>query len=439
MSHISKTLLLICLVTVSGLSLAVSAQDHLFGSVDDPAELPRPAWWMRSSYVEPLGGFSLIGAQWRTGARFRGHFETRTTLVELDGSFRAGIYGKYDPDTDQAYDLVRILRFARVNTRNAYVRVGTPDRTRMGPGLVTDFYQGATVWDDRRIGLEVALSSRFLRVSGVAADLRMNRMISGRVEISPTGAMTTPGGLRIGIGLTTDRRFSGDGPEVPTAREVDVRITAARSGGLRLEPFVSAAEYLRYGRGIMLGADLQTDNFIDLARVHARLALQYAEDRFIPGYFGSFYEVNNPGAEVISSETLGGSPAISLTDAKAATYLLTEFRLLFFESFELRYAFRRHFGPQTLSTFHVRLFLRTEDVLFSFSEDRAGLRNFFSLFNDVGDMAVMSFRAEYRATGPIWLAIDARYGYQAILETDGVTRYAAQRRFEPFLGLRIQL
>ncbi|MFT4604261.1 MAG: hypothetical protein ACI9W4_000991 [Rhodothermales bacterium] len=394
---------------------------------------------MRSSYLEPLGGFSLIGAQWRTGARFRGHFETRQTVVELDGSFRAGIYGKYDPDTDQSYDLARILRFARINTRNGYVRVGTPDRTRMGPGLVTDFYQGAAVWDDRRIGLEVALSNSFFKVSGVAADLRMNRMISGRVELSPTGQMKTPGGLRIGVGLTTDRRFSSDGPEVPTAREVDIRLTAARSGGFRLEPFVSAAEYLRYGRGVMLGADLQTDNFIDLARFHARIALQYAEDRFIPGYFGAFYEVNNPSAEVISSETLGGSPAVALSDAQASTYLLTEFRLLFFESFEFRYAFRRHYGSQTLSTFHVRLFRRTEDILFSFGEDRAGLRNFFSLFNDIGDMAVMSFRVDYRVTGPVWLAVDARYAYQAILETDGITRYAAQRRFEPFLGLRIQL
>lgn len=439
MRRLSKSLLLLCLVAVSGLSIPALAQDHLFGSVDDPAELPRPAWWLRSSYVEPLGGFSLIGAQWRTAARFRGHFETRTAVVELDGSFRAGIYGKYDPDTDEAYDLARALKFARINTRNAYVRVGTPDRTRMGPGLVTDFYQGAAIWDDRRIGLEVAFSSRFLKVSGVAADLRMNRMLSGRVELSPTGTVNSPGGLRIGVGLTTDRRFSAEGPEVPTAREVDIRITAARSGGFSLEPFVSAAEYLRYGRGLMLGADLQTDNFIDLARVHARLALQYAEDRFIPGYFGSFYEVNNPGAEVISSETLGGSPAVSLDNARAATYLLTEFRLLFFESFEFRYAFRRHFGPQTLSTFHVRLFLRTDDILFSFSEDRAGLRNFFSLFNDVGDMAVMAFRAEYRVRGPLWLAVDARYGYEAILVTDGVTRFAAQRRFEPFLGLRIQL
>ena len=215
MRRLSKTLLLLLLVSGSGLSIPALAQDHLFGSIDDPAELPRPAWWMRSSYVEPLAGFSLIGAQWRTAARFRGHFETRTTMVEVDGSFRAGIYGKYDPDTDQAYDFARAVRFARINTPNAYIRVGTPDRTRMGPGLVTDYYQGAAVWDDRRIGLEVALSSRFFRVSGVAADLRMNRMIGGRLEVSPTGAMTTPGGFRIGFGLTTDRRFSADAASQP--------------------------------------------------------------------------------------------------------------------------------------------------------------------------------------------------------------------------------
>lgn len=418
---------------------SVSAQDHLFGSVDDPAELPRPAWWMRSNHIEPMLGLSLIGAQWRGASRVRARLESRVAVLELDGSIRAGIYGRYDPDTDQAYDAVRALSYARVNTQSLYLRVGVPDRTRMGTGLVMDFYQGKAIWDDRRIGFEAALTGPFVRVSAMASDLRLNRTVSGRVELSPRGRMRIPGGLVLGVGLTTDRRFEEDGPRVPTAREVDIRFTAARSGGFRLEPFASAAEYIRYGRGFMLGADLQTDNFIDLARVHARLAVQYAEDRFVPGYFGSFFEVNNPGTEVISTETLGDTPGVGIDRAAAGTYLLTEFRLLFFESFEFRTAFRRHYGSQPLSTFHVRLFLRTSNLFFSFGEDRAGLKGFLGLFNDVGDLSVMSFRADYRLRGPVWLAVDARYAYQFILETDQMKRYAPQRRFEPFVGLRVNL
>ncbi|NNE69295.1 MAG: hypothetical protein HKN29_02900 [Rhodothermales bacterium] len=417
----------------------VQAQEHLFGSVDDPAELPRPAWWMRSNHVEGLAGLSLIGAQWRSGSRIRAHLESRRAVLDLDGSVRAGIYGRYDPDTDERYDILRALRYARFDGQSLYLRVGVSDRTRMGHGLVMDYYQGAAIWDERTVGAEAALTGRFLRVSGMTSDVRMNRLLAGRVEFSPRGRLRVPGGLVIGVGLTTDRRFPEEGPRVPTARELDIRLTAARSGGFRLEPFAAAAEYLRYGRGFMLGADLQTDNFIDLARLHARLAVQYAEDRFVPGYFGSFYEVNNPSAEVIASETLGEGPAIGIGSASAGTYLLSEFRLVFFESFEFRTAFRRYFGNQRLSTFHVRVFLRTSNLFFSFGEDRAGLNGFLGLFNDVGDLSVMSFRADYRLTGPLWLAVDARYAYQFILETDEVSRYAAQRRFEPFVGFRVDL
>ncbi len=81
MKCLSKILLLLCLASICGPAIPAAAQDHLFGSIDDPAELPRPAWWMRTNYVEPMGGFSLIGAQWRTGARFRGPFATQTTMV----------------------------------------------------------------------------------------------------------------------------------------------------------------------------------------------------------------------------------------------------------------------------------------------------------------------------------------------------------------------
>jgi hypothetical protein len=422
------------LVLFLGTPLAAEAQPFLFGSADDPLETSRPAWWLRESFLEPSAGLSLIGAQWRTAFRGRARFETRRTLVELDGSLRAGIYGRYRPGANDAYDLLRVVRFARLNTQDLYLRLGSLTRTRMGHGLLMDFYNGGVAWDERGIGIEFAAQGRMFRFSGMTSDIRLNRVVAARLEFFPRGRSRTEGGLRIGVGLVTDLRYDSDSERTPTGREIDVRFTAARSGGFRLEPFAGAAELLRYGRGMMLGADLQTDNFIDLARVHFRVALQYAEARFLPGYYGSFYEVHNPSDRILG--TAGLELGVPILETSQSTYLLTEFRLMFFESFELWYAFRRHFGLQALSTYHLRLFLRAGPLKFAFSEDRRGLTGFLSLLSAVGDESVMSFRVDYRLAGPLWLHVDARYGYAPLPELGDGIRYAVQRQFEPFLGLR---
>ncbi|MBO6576568.1 MAG: hypothetical protein JJ896_13150 [Rhodothermales bacterium] len=408
---------------------AGQAQSHLFGSLDDPLEVPAAAWWARTSHAEALSGLSLVGAQWRSAARLRARLVSRRAAAEIDGSFRAGIYGRYAPETDEPYDALRALSYARVQTEGAYLRAGTPTRTRMGSGLLVDFYHGGAAWDERSVGLEAALSGRLLGIRAMASDARLDALVSGRAELYL-------GRVTLGAGLTADRRLSLDAENAPTAREADLRVIAARSGGFTLEPFVSAAEFLRYGRGMMVGADLGTRNFIDLARFHVRLALQYAEDRFIPGYFGSFYEVHNPLAVIASGEGIGETEGVALADAAAATYLLSELRLMFFERFELWYAFRRHYGAAQRSTFHLRVFLRSERLLFAYGEDRGGLRSVFSLLDDVGLQSVMSFRVDYRLTGPLWMRVDARYGYTPLFESEGVTRYSVQRRFEPYVGLR---
>jgi hypothetical protein len=427
----------ILLVLFLGTTLAAEAQPFLFGSVDDPLEMPRRAWWLRTSFVEPSAGLSLIGAQWRSAVRARARFESRLTLVELDGSLRAGIYGRYEPGANDAYDLLRVIRFARFDTQNLYVRLGPPTRTRMGHGLLMDFYNGGAAWDERGIGVEFAARGRVFSFSGMTSDVRLNRVVAARLEIFPLGRPRTGGGLRIGVGLITDLRYDSNSERTPTGREIDVRFTAARSGGFRLEPFVAAAELFRYGRGMMLGADLETDNFIDLARVHFRLALQYAGARFLPGYYGSFYDVHNPSDRILG--TAGLELGVPILETSQSTYLLSEFRLMFFENFELWYAFRRHFGGQALSTYHLRIFLRAGPLNFSFSEDRRGLTGFLSLFSAVGDESIMAFRVDYRLAGPLWLRADARYGYAPLPELGDGIRYAVQRRFEPFLGLRVAL
>jgi hypothetical protein len=111
---------------------------------------------------------------------------------------------------------------------------------------------------------------------------------------------------------------------------------------------------------------------------------------------------------------------------------------LIFERFELWYYFRRHYGTQSLSEYHLRLYVHQRNRLrVNIGLDRAGLRSFFSLFNEMGDQSALVFGTDYRWSGPFWIFVNARYTFEEVApDPDGTRQYLVQRRFEPFGGVR---
>ena len=84
---------------------AALAQPMAFGSADDPREELLRYWWRPETTVDLMGGFSLIGAQWRTATHVTADLVTRSLTTRLQGTLRAGLYGTYDPDLDEARKL----------------------------------------------------------------------------------------------------------------------------------------------------------------------------------------------------------------------------------------------------------------------------------------------------------------------------------------------
>jgi len=223
----------------------------------------------------------------------------------------------------------------------------------------------------------------------------------------------------------------------------DVRISAARSGAFTLQPFVSFARFTRYGRGLLFGADLVADNFIDLAGIHFRLAAHYGGRRFQPGYFGAFYPVHNQGARIVASDSsgIGSDPSVSglsLENATGGNDILTELRLHFFGTFEFWYAYRRHYGTYNLGEYHLRIYLRATRFRLALGQDRGGLGGFFSVLKPLSDESALYFASSYRLVRRLWVHAEARYTYERITipGADG-DRYLVQRWFEPYAGVRV--
>lgn len=441
-TRVASAVIFLCL-----LAIPVEAQPLNFGSADDPYENIIPQWWLRQSNVDLTGGVSLIGAQWRSAANISTTLQSRDVALRIAGTVRAGVFGVKEEDTDELYDLVRLVEYAKYQPARAtklHLRAGTTDRLRLGQGHLVDFYSSRVVWDDRLVGAEAGWRSRSLSLEAFTGDLRLNSVSGGRAELAPF--IWSPNerwrSMRIAVSGVDDRL---DQPVSGSLRAYsgDVQMAAANIGDILVSPFVSWAQIEDYGSGYALGVDVGADNFVDLARFRLRLAYHRNSDQFVAGYVGSFYEVSNPGAVILKAEDIDGDETERLVanalleDIDANSEFVTELRLLFFERFEIWSSFKRNFGSDALSEYHLRVFFSSSKLKVQLSQDRGGLRGLFSLFNDLGDQTSLTFRTEYEVTPLVWLFVTTRYSYEErrSLE-DGRRAYAVERRFEPMAGFR---
>lgn len=427
------------------------AQPVPFGSADDPREQLQLVWWRRQSSVDAMGGLSLISDQWRAAASFSANLVTRSITAHLNGTVRGGIYGDYGPDVDEWYDVLRLVEFARYNPparSDFYLRAGLIERMRLGTGHVVNFYNSHVAWDERTVGAETMASTTYLDVAGFTDNVLLNGVTGGRVALRPFafGEDLRTRTFELGFNYVTDLGTRTKTSAGLTAYNVDMQFNALASGTIRLVPFASFAWYPEYGRGVGFGADVESPNFIDLARFRLRLALYYNGRSFIPGYVGAFYAVSNPEARILNAEAYlvhdeVDYEGVALAGALGGNDLETELRVLVFERFEFWYYFRRHYGSQALSEYHLRLFLRARNQLrLEVGMDRGGLRGFFTLFNDLGDQTALVFGLQYRLKGPIWIYLRSRYTFdQAGTADDGTKLFLVQRRFEPLGGIRLTL
>jgi hypothetical protein len=449
----------------------VAAQPVVFGSADDPREPGRRAPWEVERHVSLRAGPSLIGPQWRSRLAGAAAYTGSRYAARLKGTLRGGIYGAYERDIDETYDLARLLDYARYARSGAgggpalYGRAGPIQQMTLGPaGHLVHFFRSNTAYDRRTVGLEgFARAGRF-SLGLFTDDVRLDGLTGARLAVRPFAGAARPAlaATEVGVTAVTDLDLRSGGPlgnnayadslAAPTALAVDARYDALGPGGISLAPFASVATLTHYGWGAGAGAVFAGDDLAGLARFAVRGGLFYSGDAFTPGYFGPFYMVSNPRARLATGPAASGAPGERATDVplsavgNSAGWRLGV-RLLFFERFELRSSYYGHLGDQDLSRYHLRLFFRTSAARARLYVrlDRAGLDNVFSTFGAADDQTAVTFNADYRLPfrlGPagVWVHLRTRYTFERIANAPGgVRRFLPERHFEPSAGVRLQL
>jgi hypothetical protein len=328
-----------------------------------------------------------------------------------------------------------------------YARLGPLRRSGLGTGHLMQFFNTDAAWDARTFGAEAAFESAYVDLGLLASDVRLGRsVIGGRLGVRPYGRREAVGlrTLEVGASAVSDRATWGDvaSAEELTAFAVDGRVTVLQAASFRFEPFTSLAWTTRYGYGVQLGADFVSDDLFDVGRFRLRLTVESSRDGFWPGYFGAVYRVNNPLAAIVSSDADPGDPDAPVVTRRLGSIeglsRVFEIRILLFQRAELHYFFRRHFDQDRLGRLHARVFFRTPGRLrFDLGTDRGGLGSVLTAFNDFGDQTLFWLETEYHVAGPFWAHLRTQFTYERRDRPEDAQRYLVQRRFEPFVGVRV--
>ena len=410
------------------ISTECMAQDG-FGSMDRLSEKLVRQQWQTHKQINAMAGVSLIGAQWRGLTSVNLEFASYPFAMRLTGSVRHGPLGQYTPDWNEAYDFLRLIQFARIQTKNIYARIGSIENMRLGIGHVINRYHSSTSWDARTVGSEVAWVGDMFGFSAFTADILFNNLIGARASVN------LPYSSKLGI------NYANHTPTNLIAWSIDFQSEVFETGRIAFAPYISYAWYTRHGDGLAFGADVQSSGFLDILSFRLRAGAFYSSRHFIPGYIGSLFGVSNSQSRIIRNgadlqnikpEDFSG---LLLREARGVNDLLTEFELQIMERFWIAYSWRRHFGSQPLSEFHLRLFMR-QGAYFTLEVgiDRLGERSFGDIFSSFSEQSVLILANVLRIRQSIFLRTEARYTFEPI---ESGTYYLVQRRFEPTLGVRI--
>jgi hypothetical protein len=448
-----------------------AAQPVAFGSADDPREPGPRAFGETRRYVSLRAGPSLIGPQWRARLTGVAAYAGPRYAARLEGSLRGGVYGAYERDTDETYDLVRLLDYARYTRSGAgggpalYGRAGPIQQMTLGPaGHLVHFFRSNTAYDRRTVGLEGFAETERFSLGLFTGDVRLDGLAGGRVATRPFAGAARPAlasaevgitavtdlGLRAGGGLLGNGTTYPGRLAAPTAFAVDARYDALSTGGMSLAPFASAATLTNYGWGAGAGATLASDDLVGLARFAGRGGFFYSSDQFTPGYFGPFYTVSNPRARLAAGGAASDAPGERAVDVplsqigRSAGWQLG-LRLLLFERFELTSSYYGHLGDQDLSRYHLRLFFQTSAGTRLYVRlDRAGLDHVLGIFGAADDQTAVTFNTDYRlpfrlGSASVWAHLRTRYTFERLPGEgpDNVQRFLPERRFEPSVGVRL--
>lgn len=247
--------------------------------------------------------------------------------VGLDLNLNIDTKGKIRKENfNETSDYLSLIRYVRYGQKkdNVYVRVGALDYSFLGHGTIMYMYNNSPSFDARKIGLELDLDFNQLGFESVYGTFGEAGLIGFRGYVRPLkftelGELPVIGGFEVGATYAKDlNKYSGaiQGTYNPQTQEFDLTkdkgplsivgfdlgLPVLRIPTLDVDLYYDYIKILEFGDGMATGA-LFTFNFMGLVKASAKLERRFNNDRYLPAYFNSFYEIERFRAVYVDDTT----------------------------------------------------------------------------------------------------------------------------------------
>ena len=441
-------LLLVC-------SVPSAAQPLRFGSADALDEWGTGRDGRDRVELAGFGGAAYVPASWRGALRAEIEATSGRISVGLAQTIHPATGGLYGPEADEAYDLLRAIRYLRLNptaSSRVYARLGPTENQTLGTGALARSYRTTTAWDERALGVEAAFEHGATAAGAFTDDVRLNGILGGQIETRTRLRVGPLRKIRAGVASVHDLGLPhSQGDSSLTGIEGWIAAEWIGDETFAVSPFVSTARYLGRGGTVGVGVDAGAYNLSNAFRAALQLAVYASGSGFAPGHVGPFYAVNNTRERIVTTESFyDQTPGLELTgtpldSVRSGVDLVANLRLLAFGRFEVAQYVRRHIGSDRLSAYGLRLGAELPgEAVVAFEVERQGFRGLLSLFGDLGEENALRLDVRVPLADPFVLQVQSRYGYRVLApsEADDASfpdrRFLIERRFEPMIGLRLQ-
>ncbi|MDZ7291605.1 MAG: hypothetical protein ONB44_16635 [candidate division KSB1 bacterium] len=201
-------------------------------------------------------------------------------------------------DWNDNYDYFRAIRYMRYGRKHDkfYTRVGAIDAARLGHGFIMNYYNNSLLYDERKVGLELDTDFGFGGFELMTSNFGRREIFGGRIYYRPLQLVTQmPIIKNFTIGATyvldddpDSYRGTDDGI---TAFGFDAELPIVKTELARVALYGELAKINDYGSGQAAGVELNLRGLAGTFDFGAQLERRFLGEKFLPAYFGPFYEL----------------------------------------------------------------------------------------------------------------------------------------------------
>ncbi|GAB4295887.1 MAG: hypothetical protein Kow0098_18640 [Ignavibacteriaceae bacterium] len=266
-----------------------------------------------NNYPKPDEGYLTggIGMVWIDGQphyrlSFRPELSMANFGVGLDLNLDFDSEGNLrDENFNETSDYLSLIRYVRYGYKNdpVFIKLGALDYYTIGHGTIMYLYNNSPSFDSRKIGLALDLDFGTAGFESVYSSFAESGVFGLRGFVRPlqfTEARSIPviGGVEIGATYATD--FHENAGRVYSPAPADfgsINIIGIDIGfPLLSTPFTGITLYFDYNKIIDFGSGIASGvvtnfNGLGLVNLSAKLERRFNNDKYIPSYFNSLYEI----------------------------------------------------------------------------------------------------------------------------------------------------